>query len=104
MTERTPSRTRPEWPGCGPHISWWTKPGNLTIAAIDFETEALLDGLLRGGVTLGTPTFVSWRGVSVYLTREAVDTVFHAVSVFPASSRPSEQVRSRRIQVLDIRQ
>jgi methyltransferase (TIGR00027 family) len=55
------------------------EPGNLTFAAIDFETESLLDGLPRDGVALDAPTFVSWLGVSMYLTREAVDAVFAAV-------------------------
>jgi methyltransferase (TIGR00027 family) len=64
-----------------------TEPGNLTFAAVDFEAEALLDGLLRSGVALDTPTFVSWLGVSMYLTRDAVDAVFQAVSAFPASSQ-----------------
>lgn len=63
------------------------EPGNLTFAAIDFETEPLRDGLGRAGLALEEPVFTSWLGVSMYLTREAVDAVFGAVSAFPASSR-----------------
>jgi len=61
-------------------------PGNLIFAAVDFEAESLVDELARTGVDISVPTFFSWLGVSMYLTRDAVDTVFGAVASFPPSS------------------
>ena len=61
-------------------------PANLTFCAIDFETEPLLDGLIRSGVAPNDPTFFSWLGVSMYLTRDAVGAVFRAVGSFPPST------------------
>ena len=63
------------------------EPDHLTFVAIDFEAESLRDGLARAGAALDQPTFVSWLGVSMYLTGDAVDSVFHAVSAFPAGSQ-----------------
>lgn len=62
-------------------------PTNVTFAAIDLETEALLDGLLRSGVAMTEPTFFSWLGVSMYLTADAVDAVFRAVTAFPSGTQ-----------------
>ena len=46
----------------------------------------MLNELARTGVDVSVPTFFSWLGVSMYLTRDAVDTVFGAVASFPPSS------------------
>ena len=61
-------------------------PGNLTYVAIDFETEALPDGLRRGGVQLDEPAFFAWLGVTMYLTEPAIDAVLRTVATFPPSS------------------
>jgi methyltransferase (TIGR00027 family) len=47
-------------------------PSALTFAPVDFEHETLADGLGRAGFDTAVPTFFSWLGVTVYLTREAV--------------------------------
>lgn len=59
-------------------------PPNLVLAAVDFESERVQDGLLRHGVAIDEPAFFSWLGVSMYLTRDAVAAVFRAVAGFAA--------------------
>ena len=48
-------------------------PSNVTYAAVDFESEDLMSGLVRAGVDPTRPAFISWLGVSMYLTGAAVD-------------------------------
>lgn len=47
-------------------------PGSLTFAPVDFEKQSLRDGLRRAGFHHRKPAFISWLGVTVYLTRPAV--------------------------------
>jgi methyltransferase (TIGR00027 family) len=47
-------------------------PPNLTFVPIDFEKQTLINGLREGGYPLEKPAFISWLGVTQYLTREAV--------------------------------
>ena len=47
-------------------------PSNLTFLPIDFEKQTLVNGLREGGYPLDKPAFISWLGVTQYLTREAV--------------------------------
>jgi len=61
-------------------------PDNVTFAPIDFETTSLADGLAAHGIDARVPTFVSWLGVMMYLTREAIDAVFRVVRGLPAGS------------------
>ena len=61
-------------------------PSNVRFADIDFERETLADGLRRCGVSNATPTFFSWLGVTMYLTRQAIDAVFTTVATFPKGS------------------
>lgn len=46
---------------------------------IDFETETLQQSLPRAGFRVGAPTFFTWEGVSMYLTRAAVQATLDAV-------------------------
>jgi methyltransferase (TIGR00027 family) len=46
-------------------------PRSLTYAPVDFERQSLAAGLSAAGFDAALPTFVSWLGVSVYLTHEA---------------------------------
>ena len=48
------------------------RPPNLTFLPIDFERQTLVNGLREGGYPLERPAFISWLGVTQYLTREAV--------------------------------
>jgi len=51
-----------------------------------FKAEPLHAALARMGVEVERPTFFSWLGVSMYLTREAVDAALRAVAAFPPAS------------------
>ncbi len=47
---------------------------------IDFRTQTLPDRLAGTGFVTGAPTFVVWEGVSMYLTRAAVDGTLAALA------------------------
>jgi methyltransferase (TIGR00027 family) len=61
-------------------------PSNVRYADVDFERETLADGLVRCGVSRDVPTFFSWLGVTMYLTRDAIDAVLSTIATFPPSS------------------
>jgi len=46
-------------------------PPNVTFVPIDFENDRLIDALSACGFDAAQPAFVSWLGVTMYLTREA---------------------------------
>jgi methyltransferase (TIGR00027 family) len=54
-------------------------PANVAFAPIDFESDSLADVLVRAGVDLGAPIFLSWLGVTMYLSEDAVDGVLRTV-------------------------
>ncbi|WP_394830630.1 class I SAM-dependent methyltransferase [Pendulispora rubella] len=47
-------------------------PPSLVYVPLDFETVTLDEGLARAGLVRSEPVFLSWLGVTAYLTREAV--------------------------------
>jgi methyltransferase (TIGR00027 family) len=47
---------------------------------IDFREQSLPDQLAGSGFLPGAPTFVAWEGVSMYLTRGAVDETLAALA------------------------
>ena len=61
-------------------------PTNVRYAAIDFEHETLAAGLRRCHVDFAQPTFFSWLGVTMYLTREAIDGVLATIASFSSGS------------------
>lgn len=61
-------------------------PPNVRYADVDFERETLADGLARCGVDTAKPTFFSWLGVTMYLTREAIEATLRTVLSFPKGS------------------
>jgi methyltransferase (TIGR00027 family) len=61
-------------------------PPNVRYADIDFERETLAQGLARCGVHTAKPTFFSWLGVTMYLTREAIEATLRTVLSFPKGS------------------
>jgi methyltransferase (TIGR00027 family) len=62
-------------------------PGSLTFVPIDFERETLADGLTRMDFSGDQPTFFSWLGVTMYLSRDAVmQTLQFVASAMPAGS------------------
>jgi methyltransferase (TIGR00027 family) len=63
-----------------------TFPGNLTFVSVDFERQTLADALRAGCHRPELPTFVSWLGVSMYLTEAAVfETLRYVASLAPGS-------------------
>lgn len=63
-----------------------TLPSNLTFLPLNFEQQPLAEELQAGGHRPELPTFVSWLGVTQYLTEEAVfNTLQYVVSLAPGS-------------------
>jgi len=61
-------------------------PPNVTFVEADFEHVSLHDMLVGAGFSMREPAFISWLGVTVYLTEPAIDAVFQFVASLPASS------------------
>lgn len=61
-------------------------PANVRYADVDFERETLASGLTRCGVSTSTRTFFSWLGVTMYLTRDAIEATLRTVVSFPRAS------------------
>jgi methyltransferase (TIGR00027 family) len=47
-------------------------PGGVTFVPVDFETDSLADRLTRCGLDPARPSLVSWLGVTMYLSQEAI--------------------------------
>jgi methyltransferase (TIGR00027 family) len=47
-------------------------PPSLAFVPVDFERDSLADRLRRAGFRRDAPAFISWLGVTMYLTRAAV--------------------------------
>ena len=64
----------------------WARPERLRYARCDFETTDFLDALGSSGFDPTQPAVVSWLGVAVYLTREAIlTTLTRLASLAPGS-------------------
>jgi methyltransferase (TIGR00027 family) len=63
-------------------------PESLTFVPVDFETQTLADGLRCAGFRAEEPSFFSWLGVSMYLTREAVLSALGYVAALPGADAP----------------
>ena len=61
-------------------------PSPLRFVPCDFETRALPQALAEAGFDADAPTFVSWLGVTQYLTQEAVTETLRWVSQLAAGS------------------
>lgn len=61
-------------------------PSNLTFVPVDFERQTLAEGLRPGGLQPKAPTFVSWLGVTMYLTEEATFDTLRYIASFAAES------------------
>jgi methyltransferase (TIGR00027 family) len=55
-------------------------PDSLVFAPVDFEREALLDGLIGAGFDPARRTFFTWLGVVPYLTEAAIDSTLREVA------------------------
>jgi len=71
-----------------------TTPDNLWFIPTDFESSSIGEALDRSagvspdrpGFDPSLPCFISWLGVMVYLTMEAIDAVFDWLLTLPAAS------------------
>ncbi len=63
-------------------------PGNTSYAPIDFNTDTIENVLVRAGYLLSRKTFFIWEGVSMYISKEAVNNTlkFIAEKSGPGSS------------------
>ena len=59
---------------------------NVVFVPIDFETTTLAEGLAAAGFDASAPAFFSVLGVLVYLSEEAVGSVFRFVGSLPQGS------------------
>jgi methyltransferase (TIGR00027 family) len=55
-------------------------PAALTFVPVDFERQSLRDQLASSGFDFGKPSVVSWIGVTMYLTQEAIDATLEALA------------------------
>jgi methyltransferase (TIGR00027 family) len=55
------------------------EPPAVAYVPVDFERDRLTDRLVDRGFDPSRPAFVSWLGVTMYLTREAVDATLDAL-------------------------
>jgi methyltransferase (TIGR00027 family) len=61
-------------------------PSNLTFVPVDFERQTLAEELRKSGHQSTVPTFISWLGVTMYLTEEAIfETLRYVASLAPGS-------------------
>jgi methyltransferase (TIGR00027 family) len=61
-------------------------PASLSFVPVDFERQTLADALAGSGLDPRAPAFLSWLGVTVYLTRAAVlGTLAWVASLAPGS-------------------
>nr|BFE85260.1 hypothetical protein GCM10020093_078610 [Planobispora longispora] len=56
-----------------------SRPDGLTFVPVDFETDDLVSSLSAAGFDPSGPALVSWLGVSMYLTRDAIDATLAAL-------------------------
>jgi len=63
------------------------EPHGLVFAPIDFERQTLKDGLRAAGFRFAEPAVLSWIGVTMYLTREAISATLESVARCASGSR-----------------
>jgi methyltransferase (TIGR00027 family) len=86
-------------------------PAALAFVPVDFEKDSLGERLDRAGFDRNAPVFISWLGVSIYLTRDAVFETLRFVSGSCArGSRivfdfalPDEQLGERELSIRNAR-
>lgn len=61
-------------------------PASVTFAPVDFEKQALKDGLAAAGFEAQKITFFSWLGVTPYLTRAAMNSTLEFIAAMPVGS------------------
>jgi len=61
-------------------------PRNLHFVPADFESVSIREALIGHTFDPGSPCFISWLGVMVYLSMEAIDAVFDWLIMLPSGS------------------
>lgn len=64
-------------------------PGEVTSVPVDLETGDLAQALVTAGFDPGAPAFVSWLGVTMYLTRDAIAKTLAVLGDFAPGTRLS---------------
>ena len=62
-------------------------PANLVFAPVDFERQTMRDGLQLAGFDFSTRSILSWIGVTMYLTRGAIEATLRDVASCARGSR-----------------
>jgi methyltransferase (TIGR00027 family) len=55
-------------------------PDQLSFVAVDFTVDSVAERLREMGFDRSRPAFVSWLGVTQYLTESAISTTLHAIA------------------------
>jgi methyltransferase (TIGR00027 family) len=63
-----------------------TPPNQLRFVPCDFERTSLADALAAADFDAGAPAFVSWLGVTQYLTRDAIAETLRWAGALPRGS------------------
>lgn len=63
-----------------------TVPAQVQFVAVDFESDPLRDRLIDAGLDLTRPSFVTWLGVTQYLSHDAVAATFATLSNLAAGT------------------
>jgi methyltransferase (TIGR00027 family) len=61
-------------------------PPSMHFVPVDFENDSLADELEKAGFDAGRPACLSWLGVTLYLTKEAVFETLRYVASMPKGS------------------
>jgi methyltransferase (TIGR00027 family) len=61
-------------------------PASVAFVPVDFERQAFMEALGRGGFDGREAAFFSWLGVTMYLTRDTAMDVFRSIASLPAPS------------------
>ncbi len=62
------------------------EPTTVSYLGVDFETQTLADVLDASSIDPARPIFVTWLGVTPYLTRAAIGATLRTVAVWPGGS------------------
>ena len=64
-------------------------PSMVEYVPVDFESEAISDGLARSNFRTDAPAFFSWLGTVPYLSQEAVESTLRAIA---GEAAPGSQI------------
>jgi methyltransferase (TIGR00027 family) len=61
-------------------------PANVRFLSIDFDVEGVANSLAQAPLNRARPLFVSWLGVTQYLTHDAIAATLRAMAAWPAGT------------------